>query len=526
MALDSARMLMSMLSDTRALLREGNVAQASKRCEALKAIAPTDARVWRLAAELAFHTRLPHLALDCLKTAITCAPLDLALQVEYAGCLLRLGRRGDALAVALRLRKHKIDHPELQDALGTLLTHCERADYAIGHFQAAIEGCPANSTFRYNLAMAQRMVGALESAETTLDIVLRARPLDGEALLARSGLRIQTQERNHSSDLKKALLQLKHNRASIPALFALAKELEDLREYRESWHYLSLGAAAHRRTFDYHVDTDVATVDWIMEAFSGQQARSTGCPDAQPIFIVGMPRTGSTLLERILSGKPELKMAGELPDFAVALSTMARAHSANVSLRRRELIAAAAAVDVNLLAIDYLSRVRALVGEPARFTDKMPLNYLYCGWIRNALPRARILHVTRHPLATCYSVFKTLFNQAYPFSYDLCELADYYVGYRRLMDYWHRELPGCILDVSYERLTMDPEAQMREVFDFCELEWDSRCLDVRRGMYVTSTASAAQVRQPINRSTVDLWKEYRRELEPVAQRLVAAGIPI
>lgn len=513
------------LREAQSLARSGRLVAARDRCEALKKVAPADVRVWRLAAEIALRGRRPDEALGYLKSAAVLAPDNLALQLEHAGCLLRLGRRGDALTLALQLRGCKFDRSELWDALGTLLTHCGRADYALPVFEKAVQASPTNIDFRYNLAMAQRMVGALKSSEANLDKVLEARPSDTEAHLARSGLRKQTKERNHVEELTRAWHMLKNSRTGTPVLFALAKELEDLGEYQQSWAFLSCGAARHRRTFKYDVRTDVETVDWIMEAFNPLKSQHSGRPDAAPIFIVGMPRTGSTLLERILSWRSDVRAAGELTDFAVALISCARTQSTNCS-SRRELITAAATIDSSMLGADYLARVRSLIGSSIRFTDKMPLNYLYCGWLRSALPNARILHLTRHPLATCYAVFKTLFNQAYPFSYDLGELADYYIAYRRLMDYWHQVLPGQILDISYERLVTDPEAQLKSAFDFCGLEWDPGCLDMSRDTYVSTTASAVQVRQPIHRSSVDLWRAYRNELNPVAQRLLAAGIPI
>jgi hypothetical protein len=155
----------------------------------------------------------------------------------------------------------------------------------------------------------------------------------------------------------------------------------------------------------------------------------------------------------------------------------------------------------------------------------MPLNYLYCGLIHSALPQARIIHVTRHPMATCYAMYKTLFKDAYPFSYDLREIARYYGAYRRLMRFWHAEFPRAVLDVSYEDLVAHFEPEIRRVIAHCGLDWDSACIDFHRNPNPTATASAAQVRRPLYDSSIRLWEHYAKELEPLRAMLIAEGIP-
>ena len=345
------------------------------------------------------------------------------------------------------------------------------------------------------------------------------------------GLRAQTPDRNHIRELEQLLGRgLESWHREVPIRFALAKEYEDIGEYRRSWDHLRAGAALRRRHLKYDVTKDLATVDWIIEAYPahprGAAAVQGGFQSAEPIFIVGMPRSGTTLLERIIAGHPDVCGAGELVHFASALVAAAARKAGRGDLPRRELVAASAMVDFAALGSDYIERTRPRTGGYARFTDKMPLNYLYCGSIARALPNARILHLTRHPLATAYAVYKTLFNQGYPFSYDLNEIADYYIGYRRLMDHWRLALPGRILDVSYERLVSAPEPEGRRVFDFLGLEWRPECLAFHERTEAISTASAVQVRRPIYRTSIELWKNYQSELEPVAARLRAVGLSL
>ncbi len=162
----------------------------------------------------------------------------------------------------------------------------------------------------------------------------------------------------------------------------------------------------------------------------------------------------------------------------------------------------------------------------AHFVDKMPLNYLYCGIIDKAVPNSKMLHLTRHPMATCYAVFKTLFDRRYPFSYDLTEIAEYYIGYRRLLRHWHDTLQERLVDVSYERLVTAPAEGARVAFNFRGLVWSDAYLDISQCSTASTTASAAQVRRPIYSTSVDLWLRYEGQLAPVFERLRRAGIDI
>jgi hypothetical protein len=188
------------------------------------------------------------------------------------------------------------------------------------------------------------------------------------------------------------------------------------------------------------------------------------------------------------------------------------------------LVARSASADFASLGRDYLARARAGGIEGACFTDKMPLNYLYCGLIQRALPNARIVHVMRQPMAACYAIYKTLFKDGYPFSYDFAELAQYYVAYRRLMRHWQTTMPGHIHVVSYESLVADQVGTTRQLLDFCGLEWEEACLEFHRNTAPTTTASAVQVRRRIYDTSVSQWRHYEKQLAPLRAHLTAAGV--
>jgi hypothetical protein len=201
-----------------------------------------------------------------------------------------------------------------------------------------------------------------------------------------------------------------------------------------------------------------------------------------------------------------------------------RRQSGAAQLPRRDLIARSAELDFAALGREYLERARHTMPAGMRFTDKMPLNYLYCGLIVKALPNAKIVHVVRRPLAACYAMYKTLFQDGYPFSYDLTEIGRYYLGYRRLMDHWQAALPGFIHTLSYESLVADQVGEMRRLLDFCGLDWQDACAQFHVNASPTTTASAAQVRRPVYDSSVAQWRHYAAQLAPLNGLLQAAGI--
>ena len=244
-----------------------------------------------------------------------------------------------------------------------------------------------------------------------------------------------------------------------------------------------------------------------------------------PIFIVGLPRSGSTLVERILSSHSEVVSAGELPHLTRVIAAAAGRLADRGDLSPAEIARWSARIDTAALGREYLARSQP-AGSQRFFIDKMPVNFLHCALIHRALPHARIIHVARHPMAACYSIYRTLFRSAYPFSYDLAELGRYYIGYRRLMAHWHAILPGAIYDLSYERLVAEQLGETRRLLAFCGLEWQESCAEFHHNPTPSTTHSAHQVRRPIYDSAVDHWRHYERQLESLRGQLTAGGIGV
>jgi len=468
----------------------------------------------------------PRDALQGADNALLKEPKNPAWLLRRAQCLLALGRLAQARDAVAAAQRHAPADPQFWDAIGTLHSHAGDHAAALAAYDRALALAPDHPQILYNRAAVRRYVGQLIAAEADYDRVIALRPADYEAYKNRSDLRTQTAARNHVRELERLLAGKLPAAGEVQLRHALAKEYEDLGAYESSFSHLERGARLQRRSLRYDVANDVATVEWIIAAFPAPAvpAPLDHAADA-PIFIVGLPRSGTSLVDRILGSHSTLVSAGELSDFAISLVDAVRRQSGRTELSRRELVALSASVDFAALGRDYLDRTRAAAAG-RRFTDKMPLNYLYCGLILRALPNARIVHVSRHPMAVGHAMYKTLFKDGYPFSYDLLEIGRYYAAYRRLMDHWQTILPGAILSVDYEALIANQPGQTRRLLDFCGLPWEDACLEFHRNPAPITTASAAQVRRPLYDSSVSLWRRYEQHLGVLRSELAAHGISV
>lgn len=402
----------------------------------------------------------------------------------------------------------------------THLGQHEAAERGARHLASLRPGDPGT---QYLLSSALIAVGRLDEAEALLDELIRRRPGDGDAWYNRATLRRQSPGRNHVAALRKALASAGNGPAQIPLEYALAKELDDLGEHEESFVHLEAGAALRRRLLSYRVENDERAMAQVMATFDGPWARAAGPGHAVPgpIFVVGLPRSGTTLVERILGRHSAAASVGEVNDLPLAVM-----RAAGPSPDKSRLIERAAAADPAALGRSYWKAIRGYGHDATYLIDKTPLNFLYLGLIRRALPGARIIHLRRHPMASGYAMYRTLFRMGYPFSYDLADLGRYLVAYHRLMAHWREVFPGEFLDVDYEALVDDQEGTTRRLLEFCGLPWEDACLRFHEDPRPSATASAAQVRQPLYRHARDHWRHYQGPLQPLARHLERAGIEL
>ena len=454
--------------------------------------------------------------------------------MHRAHCLFALGLRREASEATDAVERLAGTDAAVWDAIGTLRSHANDQRRALAACDRAVALAPRSPQLVFNRAAVRRFIGDLEGAEGDYDQVIALAPRDYEAYMNRSELRVQTAVRNHVAELEALTARSFADwRAEVQIRYALAKEYEDLGEYAKSFEQLSHGARKRRENLQYDVARDVATVDWIINAFPSAPAgdapragegASSGRREDAPIFIVGLPRSGSTLVERVLSSHSSVSSAGELDCFALSIVDAVKQRSGQAPIRRQDLVALSATLDFAELGRDYLRRAHAVTGAGGRFIDKMPLNYLYCGLIHRALPDAKIVYVARHAMAVGYAMYKTLFKDGYPFSYDLGEIGRYYVAHRRLMEHWRTSMPGAIHELKYEDLVADQRGATRKLLEYCGLDWEEGCMAFQQNPAATTTASAAQVRRPVYSSSVSMWRHYEQQLSDLKFQISSAGL--
>jgi tetratricopeptide (TPR) repeat protein len=492
--------------------------------------APSNPNVHFMAGMACLELHQTQPAVNHLRQATSLAPERVDIAVQFAKALFNAQMNRDAKIAADRALALTPHDAQMLDTLGVIYSQIGVYDSAIAAFRAALAIAPGHAPLHYNLSTALVASGDLEAAEIAIEKSISLDPGYARAHLALSQLGKQTPEKNHIARLDALLLRI--DNSDVPALvslnMALAKEHEDLGNYPKAFDHLVRGKSVGGAKTGYVIQRDEALFAAITDSFDDHCARCDGGdPSHEPIFIVGMPRSGTTLVERIVSSHPDVQSAGELLNFGMSVKHMSGSktpHLVDVDtiVRSREL-------DWRRLGDIYLSSTRPGTGQKPRFIDKLPHNFLYAGFIAKALPNAKIICLRREPIDTCLSNFRQLFAPKSPFfdySFNLMDTARYYVLFNRLMSHWQRIFPGRILEIQYETLVDDQEFQSRQLLEFCGLPWFDDCLHFEKNTSPVATASAVQVRAPIYRSALKRWKKYEPQLGELQTLLREAGIKL
>lgn len=447
---------------------------------------------------------------------------------QLARCLVALNRRDAALAAAARSQALSPRDAHTLDTLGVVQARAGLHAAAIPFFEAAFGREPANAGFAYNLGSARQFAGDFKGAEEAYAAAIQIEPAHYRAWSSRVGLRRQTQDDNHLTTLQALFDDAQGDaEARLHLGHALAKTCEDLGDWPAALAWLERAKAAKRARIAYDPAVDAELFAAAAATF-GQGQTADGAVSDRPIFVVGLPRTGTTLVDRILSSHPKVVSAGELTNFALLVKRQTASPGAYVL--DADTLGAAKALDFVAMGEAYLESVEVLVGSAPRFVDKMPLNILYAGLIHRALPQARIICLRRHPLDACLSNFRQLFATAfsyYDYAYDLADTARYYAAFDRLVTHWRAVVPADrFIEVAYEDLVADQEAQTRRLLEVCGLDFDPRCLAFHENAAPVATASSVQVRSPIYASSVGRWRRYGAALDPLRAALEAEGISL
>jgi len=516
------------------LEKEDKLAEAEQIYRGILARHPDNVSAMRLWARLGIRQTRYAEAEVLLRRAVEVAPDFNQAWADLVSALYEQQKHDEAAESARRLIKLDPRVPN-----GYLLL--ASASAAAGHHEAALDA------FDEALAIAPKHVGALCGRGNVCRTIgdqagaidafrnsIAANPLHAEAYWNLANLKTF---RFEDAELDAMLALVGDERippeGQVQLNNALGLELEGRGQYDRAFEFIDRGNQLRREREFYDRVENEEMVDMSIEIFTPEFLEANagrGDPDPAPIFIVGLPRSGSTLIEQILASHSQVDGTHELRELGMTINSHPRL--AGLNPRYPKSLADIDPDGFRRIGAQYIERTRRYRGDAPFFTDKNPNNHVHAGLVHLALPNAKIIDAMRHPIDSCFGSYKQLFAQGQPFSYDLVELGEHYLQYRRLMAHWHDVLPGRVLGVRYEEVVADLEGQVRRILEYCGLPWEDGCLKFHETDRAVKSASSEQVRQPIYSTSVQTWRRYEAHLgalievlEPVLRELPASDRP-
>ena len=482
----------------------------------------------RLLAEIGVRMGIYDDAEFLLESCVEFAPDHVQARIDYVNILIRKTRFEKAHEQAKLLLEQEPGNPGFQSTLATTLVGLGRFEEGIALYREVLEAHPYRTELHVQAGHARKTVGLLDEAIRSYREAYRRRPDYGDAYwsLANTKTYKFTDEeidgiRRYADAPGVALTD------RINLCFAGGKALEDLGEYGEAFACYEKGNGLKLRQTGYRIEKMEARVEAQVETCSGElfaNRQDVGFDCRDPIFIVGLPRSGSTLLEQILASHSMVDGTMELHNI-LALAQKLRGREPEKTSRYPAILHELEQDFFRRFGEQYIEDTRVYRGEAPLFIDKMPNNFLHIGLIRLILPNARVIDARRDPMACCFSCFKQLFGEGQEFTYGLQEVGRYYRAYVRLMDHWDRVIPGFVLRVMHEDVVDDLETQVRRILDFCGLPFEQACLNFHETERSVRTPSSEQVRQPIYRSGLEQWRNFEPWLDPLKEALGPEILP-
>lgn len=447
----------------------------------------------------------------------------LILQTNRANALSKLGRANDAVTILRSIESDPRLDAKQRDVVGAAYAQSGLFEDALKHCEASVTAEPNYPPGLYNYATALRYLGRLDESEAVFERLLELAPEHSLALASLAAVKKWTPQRNHIERFRAELERTPADSDARARLhYSLFKELHDVKaQPEEAWRELKAGADLCRKLYPFSLEKKTAYVDTLINTYNKERLarRSSHTPaPPKPIFVLGLPRSGTTLTERILASHSRVTAMGETTGFQVAMR-----QALNI-LQKSELDANAvlesAALDWSKIAQSYQRETSYLAGSAEIVTEKLPHNYEAVGPISLAFPDAPIIHVRRSPMDSLFGAYKIMFGEsAFTWSYSLEDLAANYRLYRRLMRHWAEALGERLHVVTLEQLIATPEQEIRKLLEFCQLSFEDACLSPHESSGGVSTASSSQVRAPINSEGVGAWRRYAEQLEPLRAAL-------
>jgi tetratricopeptide (TPR) repeat protein len=409
---------------------------------------------------------------------------------------------------------YKHDFAEAHNNLGNVLNDIGKVSDAINCFKKAISIDSYYTNAYFNLALAHKDMGNKESYIKFIEKTVLLKPDWGDANFYLSQVKKYTVDDPHLKEMETILL--KNDLELVDQIginFALAHAYESLDNNEKQFKFLDEANKLRKKEADYSFEVDKKRFLRVREIFRSHSSflkKSSAKPeDKKPIFIVGMPRSGTSLVHQIIDSHNKVQGVGELTVLSKVINEFFRNYDKNNDISENELL------EIRKKYLEYISSLN--INENI-FIDKMPLNFRHIGFIISAFPEAKIIHMNRDSMATCWSIYKYYFNGNL-YSYNQEDLANYYNEYKNLMNFWNQNFPSKIYELSYENLTINQESETRKLIDYCELDWDENCLNFYKNKGVVKTTSALQVRQKMYQGSSEVWKKYEKHLQPLIKIL-------
>ena len=497
-------------------MAQGKLLKAESLCRKFLQANPTHVEGMRLLAEIAVQFGALEDAEYLLESATEFEPGNIQVKIDFIGILRKRQKFAQALSAAEKLYKEQPGNPQLKSLYAIEKMQMGDFEGALDLFDGVLEILPGDAITLTSRGHALKTRGSQEQAIASYKAAISSSRWHGEAYYALSNLKTY----RFSADEIEEMLALEQREELGPAskvhmAFALGKAFEDEQDYPRSFAYYAQGNRLKRQQSNYDADKMseelMAQHRYFTREVLGDRA-NVGFAAPDPIFILGLPRAGSTLLEQILSSHSLVDGTLELPNILSTAQTLRRQGRDSGGKPYPELLQDFSDEQLLSLGQQYIEDTRIHRQSAPFFIDKMPNNFRHIGLIKLILPKAKIIDARRHPMACCFSGFKQLFAEGQEFSYDLIDFGRYYNDYVELMDHWDTVSPDSVLRVHYENVVADLETQVARILQYCGLPFEQACLEYHNTERAVRTASSEQVRQPIYRESVEQWVHFKRFL--------------
>lgn len=507
-----------------AALSRGQIQEASDCCQAVLKIKPDLVQGHFLVGLVALESKNREIAFSAFKSVTKLQSNHSAAWAQLAKLYMGEGQVNAADAALQEAIKHEFNDPMVYDLIGTVYSLSGEYGLARTSYEKAMALHPNHPPYMLNYANNLVYHGKTTEAEDIYRQVIAIRSDSPQAHWQLSGVR-KVQDPAHIEQMARIVEQGPlYPRAQAFYYYAMGKEYEDLQQWDFAFEALSKGAKCRRETVEFDETAEIEMFQFLEDSVTNEWFDNTanGNPDPSPIFVLGQPRTGTTLVERIISSHSQVHSAGELQQFGLAIRRLSDYR--DPKRFSTHFFKAALNLDMAQVGSLYLQTTQKMRGNTPRFVDKLPQNYLMIPLILKALPNAKIVHLNRGPMDACFASFKQLFADAYLHSYEQREMARHHIRYRRLMDIWRQRFPDRFFDISYEATANKLEHNVRALIDFIDLPWEEACLNFHQQDGAVSTASAVQVREPAHTRSIGRWRKYEQQLEPMLTTLRESGL--